>query len=148
MSKAETNEQSAPLIDEQLCFALYSTSRAITKKYSGILDELGLTYPQYLTMLVLWEKDGRSVQEIADCLELEGATTTPLLKRMESLDLVQKKRSKEDERRFEVFLTKKGHTMRARARDVPERLGCALGVTDSQVDTLMKHLRDLRRTMG
>lgn len=140
----ETLEKSPLLIDEQLCFALYSTSRAITKVYSDLLDALGLTYPQYLTMLILWEKDGQSVKEIADHLQLEGATATPLIQRVERLGLVSKKRSLSDERRQDVFLTEKGKALRARALDVPEKLGCALGITDAKAQELLTEIKKLR----
>ena len=135
---------SPPLLDQQLCFALYSTSRAITKTYAGILESLGLTYPQYLTMLVLWEKDGLSVQQIADRLQLEGATVTPLVQRMERMGLVYKKRSECDERRQDVFLTEKGHAIRSRAHEVPEQLGCALNISDAKAHKLLREITKLR----
>lgn len=143
-----TEEKSPLLLNDQLCFALYSTSRAITKVYAGLLNELGLTYPQYLAMLILWEQDGLSVQEIAGRMELEGATATPLIQRIERLGLVYKQRNKDDERRLEVFLSEKGHALRARALNVPERLGCALGVSDQRAHELLVEIRSLRATIA
>ncbi len=140
----DTTEKHRLLIDEQLCFALYSTSRAITKVYAGLLRGLGLTYPQYLTMLILWEQDGLSVQEIADRMQLEGATTTPLVQRLEAFGLVQKQRSSRDERRQDVFLTGEGVALRDKALDIPERLGCALGISDATARALLLDLRTLR----
>src|SRR6187200_2501718 len=98
----------ALLLDNQLCFALYSTSLAMTKLYKPLLEELGLTYPQYLAMLVLWEAEPRSVRELGEELGLDSGTLSPLLKRLESLGLVERRRSAEDERRVEVFLTGAG----------------------------------------
>lgn len=140
----DTLQKSPPLLDQQLCFALYSTSRAITKVYAGLLEDLGLTYPQYLAMLVLWEKDGLSVQEIANRLQLEGATTTPLIQRIERLGLVEKKRGSVDERRWDVLLTEKGRSLGARAYSVPEQLGCALNISDAKAHALLAEIKKLR----
>ncbi|WP_299546338.1 MarR family transcriptional regulator [uncultured Tateyamaria sp.] len=140
----DTMGKAPPLLDQQLCFALYSTSRAITKVYADLLEKLGLTYPQYLAMLVLWEKDGLSVQEIADRLQLEGATTTPLIQRIERMGLVLKKRSTTDERRQDVFLTEKGRALGVHASSVPERLGCALNITDEKAYALLDEIKRLR----
>ena len=136
------------LLDEQLCFALYSVSRAFTRIYADLLNELGLTYPQYLTMLVLWEQDGLSVQAIADRLRLEGATTTPLIQRIERMGLVFKRRNPDDERRQDVFLTERGRAMRERALDIPERLGCAVGISAERAERLLHDLRSLRADLG
>src|SRR3954463_1874064 len=95
----------ALLLDNQLCFALYSASLAMTKLYKPLLDELGLTYPQYLVMLVLWEGDGRTVSELGERLSLDSGTLTPLLKRLEAAQLVSRIRDTEDERRVHIMLT-------------------------------------------
>ncbi|MEM9422468.1 MAG: MarR family transcriptional regulator [Pseudomonadota bacterium] len=142
MSEVET--KSPPLLDLQLCFALYSTSRAITKVYAGLLEDLGLTYPQYLVMLVLWEKDGLSVQEIADRLRMEGATATPLIQRIERMGLVEKRRNRIDERRMDVLLTREGRDMGAKVLDMPERLGCALNVSNEKAHQLLDDIVALR----
>ena len=106
-------------LDDQLCFALYSASLAMEKLYRTLLDELGLTYPQYLTMLVLWERDGLAVSGIGARLYLDSATLTPLLKRLEAAGLVRRTRSAVDERSVLVTLTPSGRALRARASVVP-----------------------------
>ncbi|MBY5933508.1 MarR family transcriptional regulator [Tateyamaria omphalii] len=145
---ADALEKTPPLLDQQLCFALYSTSRAITKVYADLLHDLGLTYPQYLAMLVLWEKDGLSIQEIADRLQLEGATTTPLIQRIVRLGLVEKRRSTTDERRLGVFLTEEGRSLGARASDVPEQLGCALNISETKARALLAEIKELRAAIA
>jgi DNA-binding transcriptional ArsR family regulator len=99
----------ALLLDNQLCFALYSASLAMTKLYKPLLDELGLTYPQYLAMLVLWERDGLMVSELGERLSLDSGTLTPLLKRLEAAGLVARIRDVQDERRVHITLTPAGH---------------------------------------
>jgi MarR family transcriptional regulator, organic hydroperoxide resistance regulator len=106
-------------LDNQLCFALYAASRAMTAAYAPLLDELDLTYPQYLVMLVLWERDGERVSQIGERLHLDSATLTPLLKRLESRKLIERRRSREDERVVEVFLSTAGKRLERKAADVP-----------------------------
>ncbi|MBX7454943.1 MarR family transcriptional regulator [Mycolicibacterium sp. 3033] len=115
-------------LEEQLCFALYSASRAVTSAYRPLLDELGLTYPQYLVLLVLWEDDACSIGQLGDRLHLDSGTLSPLLKRLEAAGLVLRQRSDTDERRVEVTLTADGRALEDRAACVPERL---LGSTDA-----------------
>src|ERR1700757_2649446 len=103
------------LLDEQLCFALYSTSLAMTKAYKPLLDRLGLTYPQYLTMLILWEGDDVTVKDIAARLNLDSATVTPLLKRLESQGFIERVRGTEDERLVFIRLTKSGVALKRSA---------------------------------
>jgi len=121
----------ALLLDNQLCFALYSTSLAMTKLYKPLLDELGLTYPQYLVMLVLWERDGLMVSELGERLYLDSGTLTPLLKRLEAAELVRRTRSTEDERQVLIALTPKGDALREKARAVPQSIlaasACSVG---------------------
>jgi DNA-binding MarR family transcriptional regulator len=107
-------------LDNQLCFALYRASRAMTAAYAPLLDELGVTYPQYLVMLVLWEHDGERVSQIGERLALDSATLTPLLKRLEAHGLIARKRSAADERVVEVFLTARGKRLERRAAKVPK----------------------------
>jgi DNA-binding MarR family transcriptional regulator len=109
-------------LDNQLCFALYTASRAITAAYAPLLATLGLTYPQYLVMLVLWETNGVRVSQIGERLALDSATLTPLLKRLESRGFVERKRSTEDERVVEVFLTAAGKRLERRAESMPKCL--------------------------
>ena len=118
-------------LDHQLCFALYSSSLAMTKLYKPLLDPLGLTYPQYLVMLVLWEQDGVAVKEIGERLFLDSGTLTPLLKRLEAAELVKRTRSTEDERQVLIALTPKGEALREKARAVPQSIlaasACSVG---------------------
>jgi MarR family transcriptional regulator, organic hydroperoxide resistance regulator len=122
-------------LDNQLCFALYSASRAMTAAYAPLLDELGLTYPQYLVMLVLWERDGERVSQIGERLYLDSATLTPLLKRLEARNLIERRRSREDERVVEVFLTAAGKRLERKAADVP---ACMLGKAKLSVAEAIK----------
>src|SRR3954469_13404290 len=103
------------LLGNQVCFAVYSTAHAFNRFYKPLLERLGLTYPQYLVMLVLWERDGVAVKDIGERLFLDSGTLTPLLKRMELMGLVKRTRSSEDERQVLVALTTQGHELREKA---------------------------------
>jgi DNA-binding MarR family transcriptional regulator len=127
----------APRLDDQLCFALYNASRAMTAAYAPILEELDLTYPQYLVLMVLWETDGARVSAIGDRLALDSATLTPLLKRLEARGVIERRRSSEDERVVEVFLTAEGKRLRAKGKHVQSCVFECAGLT-------MKQLVDLR----
>ena len=122
-------------LDNQICFAIYSTAHAFNRVYKPLLDRLGLTYPQYLVMLVLWERDGVPVKDIGERLFLDSGTLTPLLKRLEAAGLVKRTRSTEDERQVLVALTPKGQALKEKARAVPEgilaRSACSLGELSS-----------------
>jgi len=120
-------------LDAQLCFAVYSTMLGFNKVYRKLLKALGLTYPQYLVMLVLWERDGLRVSEIGERLFLDFPTLTPLLKRLEALGLVTRRRSESDERQVIVSLTGAGAALKARAADVP---GCVAAALDCSLDTI------------
>jgi MarR family transcriptional regulator, organic hydroperoxide resistance regulator len=122
------------LLDNQLCFALYSTSLAMTKLYKPLLDELGLTYPQYLTMLVLWEQDGLTVSELGQRLYLDSGTLTPLLKRLEVSGLISRIRAVEDERRVHITLTAAGRKLKAQAAKIP---GCILSASQCSIPELI-----------
>ena len=124
----------ALLLDNQLCFALYSTSLAMTKLYKPLLGALGLTYPQYLVMLVLWEHDDVSVSALGERLFLDSGTLTPLLKRMEAAKLLVRARSSEDERRVQIALTPAGRKLQAQAATVP---ACVVSATHCPVPELM-----------
>ncbi|MCG7580971.1 MarR family winged helix-turn-helix transcriptional regulator [Mycolicibacterium sp. OfavD-34-C] len=115
-------------LEEQLCFALYSASRAVTSAYRPLLDELDLTYPQYLVLLVLWEDDACTIGQLGDRLHLDSGTLSPLIKRLEAAGLVRRQRSNADERRVDVTLTAEGRALEDRAACIPERL---LGSTDA-----------------
>ncbi|WP_217241907.1 MarR family winged helix-turn-helix transcriptional regulator [Streptomyces sp. AC555_RSS877] len=127
------------LLDDQLCFALYAASRAVTARYRPLLDELGLTYPQYLVMLVLWEQDSISVRELGASLQLESSTLSPLLKRLEANGLLHRERRADDERSVAIRLSDAGARLRDRAGTVPLAIGDAMGLTPEQ-DALAKQL--------
>lgn len=118
------------LLRRQVCFALYAASRALTDVYRPILDEFGLTYPQYLVLLVLWERpdDAPTVSELGAELRLDSGTLSPLLKRLEGAGLVVRRRSARDERRVEVGLTEQGRALREQLCDVPQRIALATGL--------------------
>lgn len=141
-------ETSAPcedlLLDNQLCFALYSTSLLMTKVYKPLLQALGLTYPQYLAMMVLWEQEGLTVGEISTRLLTDPGSLTPLLKRLESEGLLSRTRSKDDERVVIVKLTEQGRALQARAQEVPQCILSASGMTVEQLQALQKQLLGLR----
>ncbi|HEY1177141.1 MAG TPA: MarR family transcriptional regulator [Phytomonospora sp.] len=124
---------------DQVCFALYSASRAVTGVYRPLLDELGLTYPQFLVLLALWERDGRTVTDIGTDLRLDSGTLSPLLKRLEGAGLVDRRREAADERQVTVHLTDAGAALRERARTVPARVAETAGLTTDQ----LRELRDV-----
>ena len=127
------------LLDDQLCFALYAASRAVTGRYRPLLEELGLTYPQYLVMLVLWEQDSISVRDLGTALQLESSTLSPLLKRLEANGLLRRERRRDDERSVAIRLTDAGERMREQAAAMPLAIGAAMGLTPDQ-DALAKQL--------
>ncbi len=131
----------ALLLENQLCFALYSASRAMTRAYAPLLAPLGLTYPQYLVMLVLWEEKSASVKELGDRLALDSGTLTPLLKRLEAAGLVSRRRDPEDERVVRIELTADGQKLRSRAKSVPTELACRTGFDVSDVKALARLAR-------
>lgn len=133
----------APRLNRQVCFAMYSASRAATAAYRPMLEELGLTYPQYLAMMVLWEEQPRSVRELGEELGLDSGTLSPLLKRLESLGFVERRRSAADERRVEVFLTPAGSALSTRASGIPQRLADAAGLSTAELDQLRETLSRL-----
>ncbi|MBI5717061.1 MAG: MarR family transcriptional regulator [Burkholderiales bacterium] len=131
-------------LDHQLCFALYSASLAMTKLYKPLLEPLGLTYPQYLAMLALWQDDGLGVSQLGERLQLDSGTLTPLLKRLEAAGLVQRLRDAEDERRVRLQLTPAGRALKTRARAVPEAVACASGCRLDELASLTARLQALR----
>lgn len=146
MPKKDAAFNDAPelLLDNQLCFALYSTTLAMTKTYRKLLADLGLTYPQYLVMLVLWEQDGVTVSAIGERLFLDSATLTPLLKRLESAGVIARRRCAEDERQVIVTLTNDGRKMKQAARKVPTGLSCAMACSPDMLKRLASQLAVLR----
>jgi DNA-binding MarR family transcriptional regulator len=134
-------------LDHQLCFALYSSSLAMTKLYKPLLEPLGLTYPQYLAMLVLWEGDGVTVSQLGERLMLDSGTLTPLLKRLEAAGLVQRLRDSADERRVLLQLTREGRALKRRALAVPEAVACAAGCELDELARLTARLKTLREQL-
>jgi DNA-binding MarR family transcriptional regulator len=130
-------------LDRQLCFALYGAANRVTRLYRPLLDALGLTYPQYLAMLVLWEASPRTVGALGEALDLESSTLTPLLKRLEAQGLVARARDPEDERRVIVTLTDAGAALRDKARAVPEQLFCKLNMPLDELADLRERLKGL-----
>jgi MarR family transcriptional regulator, organic hydroperoxide resistance regulator len=142
---ARKNAADLPLLlGNQLCFAVYSTAHAFNRVYKPLLDRLGLTYPQYLVMLVLWERDGVSVKEIGERLFLDSGTLTPLLKRLEAAELVKRARSTQDERQVLIALTSKGQALREKARTVPQAILAASACSVSQLSAIKNDLVALR----
>jgi DNA-binding MarR family transcriptional regulator len=131
-------------LDKQFCFALYSASHAVTKTYKPLLDRLGLTYPQYLVMLVLWEQDAILVKDIGARLFLDSGTLTPLLKRLEANGLVERNRDPLDERQVRISLSTAGRTLRAAAMAIPEQLLCASGQQPLALGRLRSELSAVR----
>jgi DNA-binding MarR family transcriptional regulator len=130
-------------LDNQLCFALYAASNAMTRLYRDRLERLGLTYPQYLVLLVLWEQDGIAVKEIGQRLHLDSGTLTPMLKRMEQAGLVERRRSKADERQVDIVLTPAGQALKAEIRGLREELRCLLPLPAAEIARLRTEIRSL-----
>ena len=134
-------------LDRQLCFALYSSSLAMTKLYKPLLAPLGVTYPQYLVMLVLWEADGLSVSQLGQRLSLDSGTLTPLLKRLEALGHIERRRASDDERRVDIFLSPSGRKLRTQALDIPSQLACASACELDELVALTQRLHQLRQQL-
>ncbi|ASI69289.1 MarR family transcriptional regulator [Diaphorobacter nitroreducens] len=132
------------LLDNQLCFALYSASLAMTKLYKPLLDALGLTYPQYLVMLALWERDGLTVSELGERLFLDSGTLTPLLKRLEAAGLLVRLRDVQDERRVRITLTGQGRALRDGAQPIPHCVLARTQCTPADIGALTAQLHALR----
>jgi len=151
MSKSSTpSRQPAfdPLaLDNQFCFALYSASLAMTKTYKPFLDKLGLTYPQYLVMLVLWEEDDILVKAIGEKLFLDSGTLTPLLKRLEASSLIARTRDEADERQVRITLTKEGRALKKKAQSIPHQILCASGQSQDALENLRAQLSTLRNDL-
>lgn len=136
------------LLDEQLCFALYAASRAVTQLYRPLLEELELTYPQYLVMLVLWERERATIGELASTLELDHGTLSPLVKRLEAVGVLERHRRTEDERVVDAVLTPAGRELRERAAAVPQVIVDSYGVDAAEFDELRARLRRLTQSVA
>ena len=134
-------------IDDLLCFALYSAGHTFTRLYKPMLDPLGLTYPQFLVMIALWEKDDRTVSEIGERLLLESSTLTPLLKRLEAAGLIKRTRDRDDERVVRITLTRQGTALREKAATIPDAIGCATSLTLNDVKKLAGEVTALRKKL-
>jgi DNA-binding MarR family transcriptional regulator len=134
-------------LDRQLCFALYSASLAMTRLYKPLLAPLGLTYPQYLVMLALWEQDGRTVSALGESLQLDSGTLTPLLKRLEAQGTLVRERDAADERRVIVSLTAAGRALKVEARRIPRTVGRATGCELDEIVAMTQRLTALRDTI-
>ncbi|GAA2748612.1 MarR family winged helix-turn-helix transcriptional regulator [Amnibacterium kyonggiense] len=139
-------------LDRQVCFALAATSRSVIGLYRPVLEPLGLTHPQYLVMLALWERSPRTARDIADALYLEPPTLSPLLKRLEAIGYLTRERNPENERELQVELTERGRALRRQAEEVPgrivERLGVPLAMLEETRDRLTDLLAATRRIDG
>jgi DNA-binding MarR family transcriptional regulator len=131
-------------LDNQLCFTLYATSMAINRTYKPMLDEMGITYPQYLVLSVLWEKDNQPVGVIADRLLLESSTLTPLLKRLEAAGMVERTRNPQDERQVLISLTDKGLALREQSICLAETMLETSGLSFGEIGALNEQMRSLR----
>ncbi len=144
----KTASNPALLLDNQLCFALYSTSLAMTKLYKPLLEKLALTYPQYLVMLVLWERDGLMVSELGERLFLDSGTLTPLLKRLESASLIARIRDVQDERRVHVTLTAAGRALKTQAANIPACILKASQCSLPDIVALTQQVQTLRNNLN
>jgi len=136
------------MLDQQFCFALYSANLALNKVYRKLLAKLNLTYPQYLVMLVLWERDEVMVSEIGERLFLDSATLTPLLKRLEIAGLLGRYRSSVDERQVIIRLSERGRALRETAGTIPEGVLCATGCNVEQLNEMKRQLQRLRAQLA
>ncbi|MFF3325299.1 MarR family winged helix-turn-helix transcriptional regulator [Streptomyces sp. NPDC002889] len=142
------NPAASMTLDDQLCFALYSASRAVTAAYRPVLAELGLTYPQYLVMLAVWERGPVPMKELGAVLGLDYGTLSPLLKRLEAAGLLLRERQAEDERLVTVEATGKGRALKERAEGVPGSMGRIYGLTAGDAEQLRDRLRALTDRLG
>lgn len=134
-------------LEDQLCFSLYATSMAINRLYKPLLDQLGITYPQYLVLSVLWEEDGRGISAIATRLDLESSTITPLVKRLEAAGLVTRTRRQDDERGVLVTLTVRGEELRTESRCLGEALFARAGMAAEEMIALNREVRRLHQAL-
>jgi DNA-binding MarR family transcriptional regulator len=143
----KTKSRDGPKLDDFLCFAVYAAGHAFNRVYKPLLDELGLTYPQYLVMTALWEKDDQTVGALGDQLSLEYSTLTPLLKRLEGMGLVSRRRDPEDERQVRVRLTAQGEALQRSASGLPSCIQEASGLSEPDLDRLKDDIARLRASL-
>jgi len=135
-------------LDNQLCFPLYATAKEVVRRYGPLLEELGVTYTQYIALMVLWEENGINVKALGEKLFLDSGTLTPLLKKMEARGLLSRQRDPRDERSVIVTLTDEGYTLRDRALSVPERLFACLPISQAEAISLREVLRKILESFG
>ena len=135
-------------LDRQLCFAAYSVSQAFNRVYRPGLDRIGLTYPQYLVLLVLWEQDGQTVNQVGKQLHLDSGTLTPMLKRLEAAGIVRRQRDTQDERQVRISLTAKGSGLKEQAAEARRGVACATGLPAGEIQALRDELMRLRDSLN
>lgn len=141
---ASKNTPAPPRLEAQLCFAIYGAAHAFTRTYKPLLEPLGLTYPQYLVMLALWEEDGQAVKAIGERLGLDSGTLSPLLKRLEQAGLLERLRDKQDERQVRIVLTEKGKALSREAAGVMQSIGAATGCSLEEMEGLRDGLQEIK----
>ncbi|MGD8189377.1 MarR family winged helix-turn-helix transcriptional regulator [Brevibacillus ginsengisoli] len=141
------NREDSLKLDNQLCFSIYACSREITSLYRPFLDQLGITYPQYLVLLILWEAEECTVKELGERLYLDSGTLTPMLKRMEAANLIKRQRSQMDERKVLVQLTDKGKEMKQEAYCIPEAIFEQVGVSQDEFVMLLAKFKQMLHTI-
>jgi MarR family transcriptional regulator, organic hydroperoxide resistance regulator len=134
-------------LENQLCFALYEASRATIDIYRPLLDAMGVTYPQYLVLLILWERGTCSVKELGQLLHLDSGTLSPLLKRLEVAGFIKRQRRVEDERVVDISLSDKGHALKDQATAIPEKVACELDISLEEYTVLLTSLKKLTRRL-
>jgi DNA-binding MarR family transcriptional regulator len=147
IAKSTGKPDAFPGVEDLLCFAIYSTGHAFNRVYKPLLDELGLTYPQYLVMVSLWAEDDRTVGELGERLFLESSTLTPLLKRLEATGYITRSRDPSDERQVRVRLTQEGAALRARARGIPTCILEATGLSAAAMQRLLDDVSAVRQSL-
>ncbi|MGL4373475.1 MAG: MarR family winged helix-turn-helix transcriptional regulator [Turicibacter sp.] len=140
------NNQDLIKLDDQMCFSLYAASREVIRLYKPILDEFGLTYTQYMAMIVLWEEDKITVKKMGQRLHLDSGTLTPLLKKLEKMDLITRYRDEQDNRIVFAQLTSSGRDLQSKMRTVPKQIACQVKISMSEAQVLKKQLDELLKT--
>jgi MarR family transcriptional regulator, organic hydroperoxide resistance regulator len=146
-SPSQATDEDGLKLSSQLCFAAYSTAHAFSRVYKPLLDPLGLTYPQFLVLLVLWEQDNITVKDIGQRLFLDSGTLTPLLKRLQAAEILQRTRDAADERQVRVRLTAKGRALQPRAAEARLEVACATGLPPAELDALRQQINRLRQAL-
>jgi DNA-binding MarR family transcriptional regulator len=148
MTSPDPEETGSLLLDDQLCFGLYSASRAVTSLYRSLLEPLDLTYPQYLVMLALWQQDQQQVKELGAALNLDSGTLSPLLKRLEKAGLIIRERQSDDERSVRIRLTEEGVALREQAERIPPHVGAAMNLTEAELGRMRAAMDQLTASVN